>query len=726
MLYFLGFSTFPTSLHDLPDEKVVNVPDGRRDELEARVARLERLLNQVLALVQEMKAEGGAPSEQFEQVPEPPAERSGPVSHAPEPTFGQGMEDPTEPAAEPPADPISEPVPGARRMGPTQDAGRAQAPPGTTFKTGMDVLEDLGIYPLKGVFLARLGIVLLLLSVAYFFKYSIDQGWLVPAIRLALGLVAGIAMVALGFKGASKGEPLGTALAGGGIATFFITGYTGHQWYSLVSYPVAFAFLFVASALGIFLSLRSGLQTLALVGLIGALATPLILSPDSAEVVGLALYVGLIVASVSAIYLLKAWRALLVSAVALAWAVLWLAVGGVSASGSAGIWTVQATITFSALAFWLVPLYRVALRERNPGRWPRPASANEETGWGHQQWNVHLDALSLLMPLTAITFSSWMWDLSRVRLGWVFLSAALIAQAVGWWLARTPDPEDSATTQRFVAILLSTVGLGLVLTGNVLYLAFMAEAVALFAVAARKGSKLLFGFGVAVQLIVLGTFLFRMVFGDFLLEGSLVPLLDVAAIAAAGLIGARYMGATGRKVFFIGAYLGLLAFTARELNDHPSILYLAILVEAVVTQIVAVRMKDRVVENLSYVAFGFVVLGFVFGLQSGRTLIGGDATLLVDLAALLGAIYLGTCARAREVRHGFFVGAYVGLLALLARELLDHYGVLYSAFLLVAVVTQVLASRTKTPLWAGVGHLPILVGLWFFADGMNGGRTLHA
>ena len=46
-----------------PATKVVNVVDGRHGDLEARVARLERLLNQVLTLVQEMKAEEASPQQ---------------------------------------------------------------------------------------------------------------------------------------------------------------------------------------------------------------------------------------------------------------------------------------------------------------------------------------------------------------------------------------------------------------------------------------------------------------------------------------------------------------------------------------------------------------------------------------------------------------------------------------------------------------------------------------
>jgi len=104
----------------------------------------------------------------------------------------------------------------------------------------------------------------------------------------------------------------------------------------------------------------------------------------------------------------------------------------------------------------------------------------------------------------------------------------------------------------------------------------------------------------------------------------------------------------------------------------------------------------------------------------------GDWTLLVDLAALLGAVYLGTCARIQDVRRGFLVGAYVGLLTLLGRELADYSGALYSAFLLVAVATQTIAHRKESNLWAGVGHLPILIGLGFFANGMESGRNLQS
>ncbi|MCK5650129.1 MAG: DUF2339 domain-containing protein, partial [Gemmatimonadetes bacterium] len=452
-------------------------------------------------------------------------------------------------------------------------------------------------------------------------------------------------------------------------------------------------------------------------------------------------------------YMARAWRALLLMAVVIAWLVLSLAVSLAAGSPGNSAWVVQGGIAFCALVFWLVPLLRAGLRGQNPGRWLRPESAypaeletREEAGTGpppatgswfdldrksaagtpYVRWNEHLDALSLLMPLVAIGLSAWLWELSRSQLGFAFLGTALLAQGVGSSIARFEDPEDSASTQSFVAILLSTVGLGLVLTGDILYLAFIAEAAALFAVGSRKGSKILLGLGGVVELLVLGLFVFRLASGGTLLEGDLTAVFDMVAIGGAAFIGTQIKGREGRWGFFTGAYLAFLAFTTRELIGHLSFLYLAFLVEAVATHIVAARRKDQLLEGLGHVSMALVVAFFFLGFPSGRTLLGGDLTLMVDVAALLGAVYVGTLVSASGIRRGFFAGAYLGLLALMGRELSDHFPVLYLAFIAAAVATQVVASRKKISLLSDLGHLPALVLLAFFWLGFQSGRTLLA
>jgi hypothetical protein len=125
----------------------------------------------------------------------------------------------------------------------------------------------------------------------------------------------------------------------------------------------------------------------------------------------------------------------MVTAAILTWAVLaWTVFTStfLVASLSAGAsWALQGTIVFCALGFWLLPLYRAVLRVRNPGRWPRPESAYDDAGASsYGMWNTHLDALSILVPLTAIALSTWLWEMSRIQMGWVVLATALFALLV--------------------------------------------------------------------------------------------------------------------------------------------------------------------------------------------------------------------------------------------------------------------------------------------------------
>ena len=45
------------------------------------------------------------------------------------------------------------------------------------------------------LWLNRIGIVAILIGVAYFLKYAFDSGWIGPGGRVAIGLIAGIAVV---------------------------------------------------------------------------------------------------------------------------------------------------------------------------------------------------------------------------------------------------------------------------------------------------------------------------------------------------------------------------------------------------------------------------------------------------------------------------------------------------------------------------------------------------
>ena len=95
---------------------------------------------------------------------------------------------------------------------------------GGGFKAAFDVGEEVRsrIAWKSEDWLNKIGIGLLLVGVLFLFKYSVDQGWIVPSLRAAFGFVLGIGMLYLGFRLRESRVQLGRVLMGGSIAVFRI------------------------------------------------------------------------------------------------------------------------------------------------------------------------------------------------------------------------------------------------------------------------------------------------------------------------------------------------------------------------------------------------------------------------------------------------------------------------------------------------------------------------
>jgi len=122
------------------------------------------------------------------------------------------------------------------------------------------------------------GIALVIAAVS-FLRYSIDHGWLSPPVRMAMGLVAGIALlVVCELKAARKYPITANALDGAGIAMLFATFFSAHAlWQLMPVVPTFFAMALVA-ATAVVLAIRRDSLFIALLGLVGGFATPFMLS----------------------------------------------------------------------------------------------------------------------------------------------------------------------------------------------------------------------------------------------------------------------------------------------------------------------------------------------------------------------------------------------------------------------------------------------------------------
>src|SRR5262249_48617412 len=99
------------------------------------------------------------------------------------------------------------------------------------------------------VWLNRIGIFAILAGVAYFIKYAFDSGWIGPAGRVTIGLIAGIAVVLWSERFRKRDYKLFSySLKAVGIGTLYLSLWGAFQVYHLVPSSVAFLAMIAVTA----------------------------------------------------------------------------------------------------------------------------------------------------------------------------------------------------------------------------------------------------------------------------------------------------------------------------------------------------------------------------------------------------------------------------------------------------------------------------------------------
>ena len=81
------------------------------------------------------------------------------------------------------------------------------------------------------------GVVVLVLGVAFFVKYAFDRRWISETARIAGGTIAGIAVWLLGLRFVRRGYALfGRMIAGGGLAMMFVSAWAAAALYGAVTH----------------------------------------------------------------------------------------------------------------------------------------------------------------------------------------------------------------------------------------------------------------------------------------------------------------------------------------------------------------------------------------------------------------------------------------------------------------------------------------------------------
>jgi uncharacterized membrane protein len=227
------------------------------------------------------------------------------------------------------------------------------APPGPSLldrARGFDWESLIGVK----LFSAIAGIALLLAAV-FFLRYSVEHGWLQPAVRVAIGIIVGIGLLVVCELKAARDYPAtANALDASGIAILFATFFSAHALWHLIPGVVAFALLALVTAVAVALSIRRESLFIAVLGLLGGFATPALLSTGENRPVPLFTYllllnIGLAWVSYRQAWPVLSWLTVLLTAVyQWGWVIRFLTVGQLSLA--MGIFLLFPLVSVCALA----------------------------------------------------------------------------------------------------------------------------------------------------------------------------------------------------------------------------------------------------------------------------------------------------------------------------------------------------------------------------------------
>ncbi len=134
-------------------------------------------------------------------------------------------------------------------------------------------------YAVASHWLLRLGIIVLVVGIGFFLKWSVDRGLLGPQARVALTAAAGLSMLILGTRLlGGRYALIGQGLLGGGLATLYFSVYASHQLFGLVEMVPAFALMCGVTLLAGGIAVRFNSVLVAVLGIIGGYCTPLMFS----------------------------------------------------------------------------------------------------------------------------------------------------------------------------------------------------------------------------------------------------------------------------------------------------------------------------------------------------------------------------------------------------------------------------------------------------------------
>ncbi len=158
----------------------------------------------------------------------------------------------------------------------------------------------------------RVGILAVLIGVAWFLKLAFDNHWIGPVGRIAIGLMAGAGLIAWSELFQKRGYVLFSySLKAIGSGTLYLSLWAAFSVYGLLPAWAAFAAMIAVTAFNGFMAWRRDAELLALYAILGGVSTPLLVSTGGNHEITLFSYLLILDLAVLALVVLKPWSRLL-------------------------------------------------------------------------------------------------------------------------------------------------------------------------------------------------------------------------------------------------------------------------------------------------------------------------------------------------------------------------------------------------------------------------------
>lgn len=207
----------------------------------------------------------------------------------------------------PKSEPIAAAIPTPRPVTPAPKPTPAPQPGKTFFEKYPDLEKFIGENLIN-----KIGIVILVLGIAFFVKFAIDKNWINEIGRVAIGVLSAGALLGLAHKLRKGYKAFSSVLVGGGLAVLY---FTIALAYHTPGYPLyqqqtaSFIILVFVTMFAVFLSVLYNRMEIAILAILGGFSAPLMVSNGSGNYIVLFSYLMLLDAGMLVLSYYKKWRA---------------------------------------------------------------------------------------------------------------------------------------------------------------------------------------------------------------------------------------------------------------------------------------------------------------------------------------------------------------------------------------------------------------------------------